>query len=203
VIITTALVGLHALLQQALQAEATASVAWTDYAAADAVADHLCDVLQQAFSLPNVDALIADSDPEGASRLTCVACNSSDPLNAGAVQRCRYRWNFPAGDARAGTIQLQRLYYAGTKNISTIASVDESSDEATWARAEPTTIAQNLSALSIHFRPLDGEAESVAWKGPSGNVLIRIHVKVAQHEVERIVQPAVNTAMFETQKPGS
>jgi len=201
VIMTTALLGVYSCFKHFTAVEVRTSVRWNDRAAAEAIVAHLADTVEHGVILPGRQSVVlAEGEGDGGvDSLTCyMTVPGHDPGRRGQVgiQRRRYRWDFDAESDRSGTLELQTLYFAGTKNVSRIPGLEELSEEEVWDRVPAQTIGRRLD-LWIKCKPLDDpQAEwQKEWRGSVGKVAFWIHVRVADETLEKIVVPRASTAI--------
>jgi len=187
--------------------EAETSVRLMDRAAAESVADHLVTVLVHSVRLPDIPVVHqAVDDADGSRTLTCTVGGfpslGSDPASL-SVNRRRYRWDFAAEDPRAGTVELQIQPYAGTRNLSVSADVEDMTDDRqSWLNIAPETVARGIKKLTIEFRQV--YAPDAGWQEDPGDawdlIACRIRVEVGRETVERIVVPPVNAPVLGQQE---
>jgi hypothetical protein len=141
-------------------------------------------------------------DATGESFLLCFGTGSGceGGIEQAGLKRSRYRWNF--GDAdRAGTIELQTMFFAGSRNLTPIDGLDELDEEHLWSKIPATVIGRRVSELSLQFKPLTGgdAAWQDQWKGPVGKVAISVRVSAGSQTVETIVVPRADTVPVGTE----
>jgi len=183
VVMSTALLGVNALFRHALDTEGRAAVRWHDRAAADRVAAHLAEAMAQSINLPEIPALVAESDSETDGWLVCQV----------GLERRRYRWRVVDGGPHC-VLELQKMIVAGTRNLSQEAvGREETTSKQLWDRIGATVIASRLDGLSVRFKSLEAEAATwqSGWDGPVGQVIALIRVTVGDETVERAVHPRV------------
>jgi hypothetical protein len=206
VIVSTVLLGVYEMFRQTLGIEHGVNVPTTDRAAARALADHLEEALMTTVVVPPLTSVECHRDKtNGEYELTCLVGPSGvHPQQAdhAALQMRRYRWGFAREDARAGTVRMQTLFYAGTANITPGASRGDIEDEARWAQRPAAVVARRIDRMDIRFLPASEfnapQAQwKSAWDAPVGRVAISIKVQVGDQVVERLIVPEVTGALAE------
>lgn len=206
-VITTALLGVYTLFKQAMAVESRAAVRWNEQAAAEALVRHIVEILEQCVNIPDTPAIVAGPDEDGGTySLTCVVVGSGfsggRPEQVG-LQRRRYRWNFDSDSGRTGTMELQTMYYAGTRNITAGAGHDELSEEEMWNRTPVEVIAKRVQHLSLRFRSLDDPQApwQDRWNAPAGSVAVGVQAAVGGQSADAIVVPQVRGLVIEQEGP--
>lgn len=201
VVTAIALIGVYDTLKRALDIERRMTVDDGDRAAAQAVCDHLVDVLGRAVNVGDEPAIVCRPPKEGSvGSLECrvgpVGCSAFAATGL-CVTRLRYTWGFEEGDEQAGCLLVQALPYAGSANIAPIDDLEELEDEALWEAVMPSAVGRRLARFQVRFKPLaefhDVEAKwKGSWSGQAGATAILVTVKVGDAEIERLVVPPVN-----------
>lgn len=200
VIVTVALTGIYAFFRETMECESRVSVRWHDRGTARVIAGHLAKALEQAVNLPEVPAVVVESDGnDGKQTLTCVVDSGARSVGGayGGLERRRYRWDFPEDDERAGTLELQTMIYGGTRNLELIRGLDELPAEEVWNRLPITVIGRRLEDLVVTCSTLSGSQSksSEHQDGHVGDVLISVRVTVGAETIERSVVPQVNAVI--------
>lgn len=192
VVVTTTLTGVYAVFQHAMKIEAQATLGWNNHAAAEAVVTHLAEALEHAVNIPNIPTI--EGGPDGEHGEYSIKCMIVAPGYRASLQRRRYRWGFNADSQKTGTIELQTMIYAGSKNVTPFSSRGQLSEQQAWDQVEPKLVGKYLDAVSIQYRPLDdaGSGWNGRWSGRAGKVAVRIRASVGGQAVERIVVPRAN-----------
>ena len=183
VVMSTALLGVNAMFRHALDTEGRAAVRWHDRAAADGVAAHLAEALAQSINLPEMPALVAESDSDTDGWVICQV----------GLERRRYRWQMVDSGPHC-VLELQKMIVAGTRNLSQEAvGQEETTNRQIWGRIGATAIASRLDGLSVRFKSLESESATWQsdWDGPVGQVVALIQVTVGDETVERVAYPRV------------
>ncbi len=196
-----ALLGVYAMFQRVLDVEADVTGRQERRAVANMVADHMDAALRRCANVPGIAALEAGPDESaGTYVLICTGiAGETGSDSAMGFERLRYEWGFSDPD-RAGTLELRRLTYAGTRLITPLGGLDlqEADDEVLWQAALPVTIARHVS-VSMQFRPVsDPEAEwRGRWSAAAGEFQVLLRVSMGGEAVRRLIVPAANAAAME------
>jgi hypothetical protein len=202
-VMTTALLGVYTVMKHALEIENRAAGRWVDRASAEAIAEHLVETLEHSINSSALPAIVAGrDDATGKSFLLCLGMGPGceGGIEQAGLKRSRYRWNF-GDNEHAGTIELQTMFFAGSRNITPIDGLDELDEKTLWSRIPATVIGRQVGGLSIQFKPLTGDdaAWQDQWKGPVGKVAISVRVSAGGQTVETIVVPRADTVLVGTE----
>jgi hypothetical protein len=198
VITAVALLGVYAILQQAMAVEGRASASWSAREAAEAVVDHMAQSLEQAANDNDDRAIVGEpAGGEGGYSMTCVVGPPGYSTNPGpwlGLEHRRYCWGAAVKDGKAGSVTLQTLHYAGARCISPAPNVEGLSETEIWNQVEPKIIATGIGSITVGYRKIGDSSGgwSSRWSGPAGNVAVSISVTAGGQTVERIVVPPAN-----------
>jgi hypothetical protein len=180
VIMSTALLGVGELFRHAMEVEGCATVAWQERSEADAVASHLSEALAETVNMPDVPTIVASSMSGTDGWMICQT----------GMERRRYRWR-PSDTGADCVLEMQKVQFAGTRNISPEAAGQQEGPDQLWDRVASTVIASGFSELSIRFRSLEGRKTDWRsdWSGPVGGVVAMVRATVGRQTVARTVHP--------------
>ncbi len=187
VVMTTALLGVNALFQQAMGVEAQAAIRWNAHASAQAVAAHLAEAVEDIVNIPGMSALKVEVNTEGG----VLICQSG-------LERRRYTWGMD-GSETAFSLKCQTMLFSGTANLTVDLEIDEIGKEKAWDGIAANVIATRLKGISVQVKPLKDRSTDWKdrWEGRSGKVAVRIEVQVGDHTEERIILPRATLDLVE------
>ncbi len=184
VVMTTALLGVNALFQHAMGAEAQATIRWNERASAQAVAAHLAETVENVVNIPEISTLKIESYAEDAGLLICQV----------GLKRNRYSWSMDVSGTGL-SLMLQTMVFGGTANLTISPDLDEADHERAWDRIPAKVIATHLKSISVQSKLLEDSSTDWhdRWEGRSGKVAIKIEVQVGNQTAEQIIVPRTNT----------
>ena len=183
-IVSIALLGVHAIFRDAVQTERRLTLAWQDHQAAEAVVSQICQAVESAVEIAGLPAIKTGKEDNGLPFLECMTYGDS---RQPTLQRRRYRW-----DSESGTIDLRTIPYCGSQPVS----LQVQTEEDPWTNIKPVTIGRDLKGLSIQFKTAPSN-----WKDQYTRsdlpAIVRVKATVGTTSVERITSCPVTAAMLE------
>lgn len=198
-VMSIALLGIYGIVKHAGEIERSATRAWTERDAAQAVADHLIEALEHAVNPPQGVPLLCTVEEDGTQHLTVWVMSPATDFKPVALEWRRYTWGGPTDDPDGRTLMLQTVLKAGNVPIdATVPAADVQSGAPTlWSQAIPRPVGRDVS-IAMLFRPLsnpDAEWQSI-WGGQLGSVLIDLHVTFGGETVRRLIAPRTSAALL-------
>jgi type II secretory pathway pseudopilin PulG len=183
-VVSIALLGVHAIFGDAVQTERRLTLAWQDRQAAEAVVSQICQAVESAVEMPGLPAMKTGKEDNGLSFLECMTYGG--PCQP-TLQRRMYRWN-----SDSGIIDLRTIPYCGSQPVP----LQVQTEEDPWTNIEPVTIGHDLKNLSIHFKTAASNWTDQYTRSDLPTV-VRVKATVGKTSVERIISCPVTAAVLE------
>lgn len=188
VVMSTALLGVTALFQQAMRAEKRISIAWGQNSLARPIVEALVESLESTINLPEYPSINVQSDGSKSGWLIC-----QTPL-----ERRRYRWyEDPAGSGLI--LELQVMPFSGSSPLVTGVNLDDLDLPSTWGPIKPSLIGKGITDIEVKFKPF-GRTQATnwqsTWKGRAGEAIAQISITVGEQKVVKFLAPKVNGTSY-------
>jgi len=183
-IVSIALLGVHAIFRDALQTEQRLTLAWQDRQAAEAIVSHICQAVESAVEIADLPAMKTGKEDNGLPFLECMTYSDA---RQPTLQRRRYRW-----DNESGAIDLRTIPYCGSQPVS----LQVQTEEDPWPNIKPVTIGHDLKGLSIQFKTAASNWTD-QYTRSDWPAIVRVNATVGTTSVERIISCPVTAAMLE------
>jgi len=208
-ITSTALLGVYAMFQHALEIEADAGRAMRDNAAAVALVNTISESLRRAVNVTGHPAIrcskTGQADEMVLQCFTGPDAIRSEGLQRAAICRHRYRWNFDPQGPRGGLVERRTWHYAGTENITGRPNTEEGDEELLWLKTPPIVVGRRIERLSVRFKPASRFADPTQkwlgrWSGAAGDLIVRVEAHVGGETAEVLVRTVSNGGVGEAEE---